>query len=260
MRILLTNDDGIRAPGIQALYVALRDAGHSVSLVAPLTEKSGVSGTLTVHTPLRVHDFEENGLRGLAVDGTPVDCVKLALTELLAEKPDLVASGINNGSNLGADVFYSGTVAAATEGCMFNIPAVAVSRGRPVDESPEACARHAAKLISEFNWAAFPSQRVLNVNYPRRPLAEVRGVRAGRMAMRPWNDGYEKREDPFGHPYWWLAGYMPPPTEEDTDIALVRAGFVAVTPLLFDRTDGKEISRLNAGFGDLAACPVENAD
>ena len=138
MRILLTNDDGIHAPGIHALHAALRECGHEVHVVAPLKENSGVSASLTLRGRLHVYDVEEDGLVGRAVDGTPADCVKLALTTLLRDAPDLVVAGLNNGGNLGTDVFYSGTVGAAVEACMFGLPAAAVSRGRPAEEPPAA--------------------------------------------------------------------------------------------------------------------------
>ena len=121
MRILLTNDDGIHAPGIHALHAALRECGHEVHVVAPLKENSGVSASLTLRGRLHVYDVEEDGLVGRAVDGTPADCVKLALTTLLRDAPDLVVAGLNNGGNLGTDVFYSGTVGAAVEACMLSL-------------------------------------------------------------------------------------------------------------------------------------------
>lgn len=237
MRILLTNDDGIYAPGIHALYMALREAGHLVHVVAPLAEKSGASAALTVRNPLRVHRVRHNGLEGQAVDGTPVDCVKLAINALLEDRPDLVVAGLNNGANLGADVFYSGTVAAASEGARFGLPSVAVSRGRPASDPPSACAAHAARLISDFDWASLPPYRMINVNYPRHPVSQLRGVRIGRMALKAWNEGYECRMDPSGQNYWWLTGDLNFHVDDDTDIALVRSGYVALTPLVFDRTD-----------------------
>lgn len=239
MRILLSNDDGIYSPSLRALYLALSENGHDVRVVAPLTEQSGVSGSVTVHSPLRVHDIrEENGFSGTAVAGTPVDCVKLALTTLLPERPDLCVVGINAGCNLGTDVFYSGTVGAASEAAMFGIPSVAFSRPVPETEPPLACARHAARLVDTIDWAGLPPYRVLNVNYPRRPVAEVLGVRAGRMSTTPWKEGYEQRTDPSGRPYWWLSGYLKRPAGgEDTDLSLIRAGWVALTPLQVDRTD-----------------------
>lgn len=244
MRILLTNDDGIHAPGIHALYAALRECGHEVRVIAPLTEQSAVSASLTLNRPLHVHEVAEAGLVGQAVDGTPVDCVKLALTTLLRDKPDLVVSGLNDGGNLGTDIFYSGTVGAASEASLFGVPAVAVSRGKPAAEGPAPCAAHAARLVTDFAWADFPRGRVLNINYPRRPVAELRGVRVGSMALTPWNHGYQQDKDASGQPCWRLVGSMPPENGPETDITLTRAGWVVLTPLLFDRTDGEVLARL----------------
>ena len=253
MRILLTNDDGIHAPGIHALHAALRECGHEVHVVAPLKENSGVSASLTLRGRLHVYDVEEDGLVGQAVDGTPADCVKLALTTLLRDAPDLVVAGLNNGGNLGTDVFYSGTVGAAVEACMFGLPAAAVSRGRPAEEPPAACAAHAARLVTAFDWAGFPRGRVLNINYPRRPAAEWRGVRAAAMSLTPWSHSYDRHEEPAGQPGWELVGSMPPEDGTETDIALVRAGWVVLTPLLLDRTDRATLARLGTEEGGDAA-------
>ena len=144
MRILLSNDDGIHSPCLRALHDALCEAGHELDVVAPLTEQSGVGCSVTLHNPLRLYPVQEPGFSGTAVAGTPVDCVKLALTTLLPQPPDLVVVGINNGANKGVDVFYSGTVGAATEAALCGLPAVAFSRPRPELEPPQALARHAA--------------------------------------------------------------------------------------------------------------------
>lgn len=251
MRILLTNDDGINALGLRTLYSALREQGHLVDVVAPLTEQSAVGGSLSMRMPLHVFPVQEGEFCGQAVDGTPVDCVKLALSMLLTEKPDLVVSGLNNGGNMGADVFYSGTVAAATEGAMLGYPAVAVSRGRPPVDSPYECAAHAAHLISHFDWSTWPKHEVLNINYPPRPFSQMKGIRLGRMAVRAWYDRYQKYEDPFGRTCWWLSNYTPPVAEEDTDIALVRGGWIALTPLRIDRTDQDTLKRLAENLDSL---------
>ncbi|MEG1610219.1 MAG: 5'/3'-nucleotidase SurE [Bilophila sp.] len=250
MRILLSNDDGIYAPSLRALYQALSEAGHAVRVVAPLTEQSAVSGSVTVHSPLRVHELhEDNGFCGTAVNGTPVDCIKLALTTLLSEPPELCVVGINAGCNIGTDVFYSGTVGAASEAAMFGIPSVAFSRPVPETEPPLPCARHAAGLIKAIDWGRLPPCRVLNVNYPRRLVSEIRGVRVGRMSTTPWEESYEERTDPSGRPYWWISGYLKRPAGgEDTDISLIRAGFVALTPLQVDRTDEALLRHLQESF------------
>ncbi len=248
MRILLSNDDGIHSPCLRALHRALCDAGHTLDVVAPLVEQSGVGCSVTLHSPLRLHPIEEEGFSGTAVAGTPVDCVKIALTTLLPEPPDLVVVGINNGANKGVDVFYSGTVGAATEAALRGLPAVAFSRPRPELEPPQSLARHAASLVDAVDWSRCAG-KVLNVNYPRCRVAEIRGVRAARMADTRWDENYERREDPAGRPYWWIADFLKRDAGgEDTDIALMEENWVAITPLQVDRTDYDLLGRLRERF------------
>ena len=170
MRILLTNDDGIQAIGIQAMHRALTDAGHAVQVVAPVTEQSAVGHAVTMSAPLRVREFADGQFRGYGVQGTPVDCVKLALATLLRETPDLVVSGINAGANVGVDILYSGTVAAATDAALMGFPALAVSYDgfNPTDLSEQAA--YAARLIPQLPWPDLPPQCVLNLNFPAVPL------------------------------------------------------------------------------------------
>ena len=202
MHIFLTNDDGINAPGLRALCAAFSAKGHRVTVVAPQTEQSGVSGSLHLHQPLRVHAVRDGNFSGLAVEGTPVDCVKLGLTTLLDERPDLVVSGLNAGCNMGTDIYYSGTVGAAMEGALQGFPAIAFSRPVPEVEPAERCARHAADLLDLLEVQSLPYGHMLNVNYPRRPMAEVRGIRVCRMTPLGWAGTYQRREDPSGRPYW----------------------------------------------------------
>ena len=237
MRILLSNDDGIRSPCLRALWRALTGAGHIVDVVAPLVEQSGVGCGVSLHHPLRLHPVHEDDFSGTAVAGTPVDCVKIALTVLLPEAPDLVVSGINNGSNKGVDVYYSGTVGAATEAALRGLPAVAFSRPRPELESPDALARHAAGIVDAVDWPCFAGT-VLNVNYPRRRVAEYKGIRAARMATPAWGESYERGEDSSGHPCWMIGDFLNRGHGgSDTDSALMEEGWVTVTPLGMDRTD-----------------------
>ena len=176
MRVLLTNDDGIRAEGLRAMYRALREAGHTVHVVAPMHEQSGVGHSLTFFDPLRAHKIEEPDFEGLGLYGTPTDCVKLALGNLLKKRPDMVISGINAGSNVGPDILYSGTVGAATEAAHEDLPSMALScdvgGGTP---DMEAIARHAVELAARIDWKKVPHRRVINVNYPRGPLSEAKG-------------------------------------------------------------------------------------
>jgi 5'-nucleotidase len=238
MRILLTNDDGIQAAGLAAIYEALLEAGHSVHVAAPVTEQSAVGHALTVFVPLRVKEFRKNGFFGHGVYGTPTDCVKLALSRLLPEKPDLIVSGINAGPNVGPDILYSGTVAAATEAAHLGFPALALSMEdfRLTDAGEQA--RHAAGLVGRIDWQRLPPRRVVNVNYPNLPLAQTRGLRVCPQTSAVWKDWYDERHDPRGNPYWWLQGEIPPETvDAGSDRDLLSQGYITLTPLRFDFTD-----------------------
>ena len=246
---LLSNDDGIYAPGLRAMYKTLSEAGHHVIVVAPASEQSGVSCSLHMRDPLRVQILTDGDFIGRIVDGTPVDCMKMALTTLMPELPDLVVVGLNAGSNMGTDVFYSGTIGAASEAALQGLPVITFSRPAPELEPPLACARHAARLVSAIDWTAIPIGRVLNVNYPRRIMSAVRGVRFCRMSTTCWAENYIEREDPSGRPYWWISGYQARKSGgDDTDIAMLREGYVTITPLRIDRTDYDLLSRMQRQF------------
>ena len=257
MRILLSNDDGIWAIGLRALYCALKQAGHDVFPVAPLSEQSAMSSRLTAFNPLRFKEINEDGFHGVGIDGTPVDCVKIALTELYAAsdtRPDLVVSGINAGLNIGFDVLYSGTVAAAREGALMGIPALAVSRGmrKGCKDDPEAVARHTAALIDAFDWKILPN-RVLNVNYPPGFPELSRGVRVCRLSPGPWRIRYIRDTDPRGRPYLWMSGDIirhDEATEKDTDSPLLQEGFITVTPLTMDLTDNGVLGAVMAQMAE----------
>jgi 5''-nucleotidase (EC 3.1.3.5)/3''-nucleotidase (EC 3.1.3.6)/exopolyphosphatase (EC 3.6.1.11) len=238
MKILLANDDGIQAVGLRALYFALVEAGHDVRVVAPVTEQSAVGHAVTLSMPLRVKDFKEDGFRGQGVYGTPVDCVKLALSTLLETPPDLVLSGINAGANVGVDILYSGTVSAATEGALMELPSMAVSMDdfNPVDLSGQA--RYCAELLDRIPWSELPPKCVMNLNFPSCPMDQ-----AGDLVLCPhtrasYRDWYDTREDPRGRPYYWLNGAIPPERiSSDRDRALLTKGHITLTPLHFDFTD-----------------------
>ncbi len=238
MRILLTNDDGIHAVGLRALNQALLEAGHEVQVVAPLTEQSAVGHAVTLTTPLRVKELVEPGarFRGLGVTGTPVDCVKLALTTLMAHaKPDVVVSGINAGANVGVDILYSGTVSAATEGAILGFPAMAVSFDHPAPGDLSAQAEHAAGLLERIPWSALPPACLVNCNYPNRPMSETLGLKVCRHTRVMYNDWYEERRDPRGRPYYWINGVIPEDkVSAGTDRALLSQGWVTLTPLRFN--------------------------
>lgn len=247
MHILLTNDDGIQAPGLRALDLALREAGHEVSVVAPVSEQSAVGHAVTMAMPLRVKRFKENGFTGLGVNGTPVDCVKLGLTQLLDTAPDLVVSGINSGCNVGVDIIYSGTVSAATEGALMGLPALAVSLDdwNFTDASEQAA--WAADFAGRMDWGALPEQCVLNLNFPNCPLAEAKPMRICRQTTAAYRDWYVARQDPRGRDYYWLEGEIPKEkVSPGTDRALLWEGHITLTPLRFNFTDTDLLPRLQA--------------
>ncbi|MBG0789314.1 MAG: 5'/3'-nucleotidase SurE [Desulfovibrionaceae bacterium] len=245
MNILLANDDGIQAVGLRALYFALKEAGHTVHVVAPVTEQSAVGHAVTMFMPVRVKRFKEDGFVGLGVYGTPVDCVKLGLSTLLEDKPDLVLSGINAGANVGVDILYSGTVSAATEGALAEISSMAVSVDdfNPVDLAGQA--RYTAGLLPRIPWDDLPRKCVLNLNFPKLSVEE-----AGELVLCPhtrasYTDWYATREDPRGRPYYWLDGAIPPERiSPDRDRALLTKGHITLTPLHFDFTDRETLGLL----------------
>ncbi len=238
MDIVLTNDDGIWAVGLRALYSELLKAGHKVTVVAPLTEQSAVGHAVTLSSPLRVKEVNQNNFQGYGISGTPVDCVKIALGTVLSFEPDLLISGINSGANVGVDILYSGTVAAATEAALAGIPALAVSidEFRPVNLDPQA--EYVAGFIQDIDWPRIPRRRVLNLNFPKCPLDQTRGLRICPQTQAVYEDWYDKRIDPRGGPYYWLCGeILPQNLETDSDRSLLSQDFLTLTPLTFDFTD-----------------------
>jgi 5'-nucleotidase len=249
MKILLTNDDGIQAVGIRALYKGLCDAGHEVHVVAPITEQSAVGHAVTLASPLRVKEFKENGFFGLGVSGTPADCVKLALSALLDGAPDLVMSGINSGANVGVDILYSGTVSAATEGALAGLPALAVSVDdyAPTDLSGQGA--YAAAFAAAVPWAEVPRGCVLNLNFPRRAMSETLDLRLCPQTLATYKDWFDERTDPRGRTYYWLDGVIPGANvKAGTDRDLLSQGYVTLTPLRFDFTDAPTMERLRGLF------------
>ena len=236
--ILVTNDDGIYAPGIAALRDAMAELG-TVFLIAPAFEQSAVGHSITLSEPLRMQEVHKEGvLFGHSVNGAPADCVKLAVFNLLDRKPDLLASGINLGENAGINALYSGTVAAAIEGAICGIPSLAISL--EVGDIPDfTYAAHIAKKIAQQVLSSnLPDRLVLNVNIPSRPREQIRGVKTTRMCIAPYNERYECRKDPRGRTYYWLDGEIPSGLEQhDTDLVALRDGYVSVTPLHYDLTD-----------------------
>lgn len=238
MRILLTNDDGIYAPGLQALLAELA-VRHQVTVIAPDRERSAVGHGITLHEPLRVNPVPLNAhFKGLAVNGTPADCVKLGIYEILPERPDLVVSGINPGANVGININYSGTVAAAREAALFGIPAIAASvQGREVVNYPEVAA-YVARLAQQMRQQGLPRGTFINVNFPNRPLHEIRGIRISRQGNGVFPDYFEKRQDPRNRVYYWQGGDRQV-FEADLAIdgAALEQDFISITPVKCDMTD-----------------------
>ncbi|MCA1743840.1 MAG: 5'/3'-nucleotidase SurE [Desulfonatronovibrio sp.] len=238
MDILLTNDDGIHAIGIKSLYHAFIQAGHEVSVVAPVTEQSAVGHSLTIFSPLRIKEIIENEFRGVALSGTPVDCVKWAMTSYLKKMPDLVVSGINNGANVGIDVLYSGTVSAATESALAGIPSLAVSIDDFAPDDLTDQAKWTANFIDRFPWKKLPYQNVLNLNFPDCPMSKVKGVKACFQTNVVYEDYYNCRKDPRGKPYFWLGGEIPMDrVDPGADRAVLSENYITLTPLKFELTN-----------------------
>jgi 5'-nucleotidase len=233
MRFLLSNDDGYLAPGLSALARALQPLGE-LDVVAPERNRSGASNSLTLHRPLRVRQAD-NGFYN--VDGTPTDCVHLAITGLMEHKPDMVIAGINHGANLGDDVLYSGTVAAAMEGRFLGVPAIAVSLTNHAGKHFDTAARIVVRLIERLGNEPLPADTILNVNVPDLPLEQLAGVEATRLGHRHQAEAMIRASDPHGNPVYWIGA---PGLEADagpgTDFDAVRRQCVSITPLHVDLT------------------------
>lgn len=242
MKILISNDDGVHAPGLAHLAAALEKIAE-ITVVAPDRNRSGVSNSLTLENPLRVVTAP-NGF--YSVNGTPTDCVHLAVTGLLKELPDIVVSGINEGSNLSDDVIYSGTVAAATEGRFLGLPAIAISLAGSRCDHYDTAAQIAKMLVEHLRKQPLTSDTVLNVNVPDLPLTELKGIQITRLGTRHIAEPTIKGVDPRGRKIYWVG---PPGTEQDagpgTDFYAVSSGYVSITPLQFDLTHYKVIDELS---------------
>jgi 5'-nucleotidase len=236
--ILVTNDDGVHAEGLAALRDAMSDVGEVVA-VAPDRERSATSHSLTLTDPLRVKKIGDSLM---SVDGTPTDCVLLALNGLLEEKPELVVAGINHGPNLGEDVSYSGTVAAAIEGTLQGIPAIALSMtGKPPYHFATACS-FVVKLAREIARRGMDPQTLLNVNVPNVTREQISSVKVTKLGRRIYRDLIVKKVDPRGKTYYWIGGSEPTwEGDENTDFSAIEAGMISVTPLHLDLTDYRKI-------------------
>jgi 5'-nucleotidase len=236
LTILVSNDDGVHAPGLRALAEALGPLGRVV-VVAPDRERSAVAHAVTLHRPLRIHEVRTDWY---AVDGTPTDCVHLGIHGILNALPDLLVSGINAGGNLGDDLTYSGTVSVALEGCLFGVPSIAVSLDAREGFHFGPAARVAVRLVTALASRGLPGGTFLNVNVPNvATFEELRGFRVTRQGQRVFGDGVVSAKDPRGRPFYWIGarelGYVQ--EEEGTDVEAVSQGYVSVTPVRTDLTD-----------------------
>ena len=251
MRILITNDDGIRAEGLFALAEVASEFGE-VRVVAPDHERSACGHAMTMHEPLRVREMKWHGGSAFEVSGVPVDCVNVGLTVAWPDGCDLLLSGINHGANLGFDVTYSGTVGGAMEGAINDIPSISVSMATFDYEDGLHLETGARWMRENWQWlmdTALPSGTFINVNVPAMPFAEIRGCQIVRMGRRVYRDRVEERHDPAGRAYFWQGGVMVvDPPQPGTDVHAVSENFVSVTPLRLDWTDAATLDAMSAAF------------
>lgn len=244
--ILLTNDDGIEAPGIKALFnIFIKDENYDIRVVAPDRERSAVGHAITVFDPIAVKKEYIDGIFcGYSVDGTPADCVKLAIAAILERKPDILISGINRGANVGENIIYSGTVSAATEGTIYEIPSIAVS----IDSFKDTDCTFAAeftKKIAEMviKTKNLPRRTLLNINFPDIPAEKIKGVKFTYQSNVKFKDIFIKRADPRGRDYYWMDGEyeLPSDDDENSDYAAIKNNYISVTPIQHDMTDYKRM-------------------
>ncbi len=258
MKLLISNDDGISAVGIRTLANYLAQAGHDVTVVCPDRERSATGHGLTMHQPIRaeiVESFFDPAVKAWACDGTPSDCVKLALWALLETPPDFVLSGINQGANLGTEILYSGTVSAAMEGLIEGIPSIAMSLTSRTSKNFQPAAKFAKILLDQLAEKPLPDLMLLNVNIPAVEWEEIAGVTLTRQGVRRYIDVFDKRVDPRGKTYYWLTGEViedvePPiglnlPQNVPTDVQVVRNNYISVTPLQYNLTYATGIDKLS---------------
>jgi 5'-nucleotidase len=247
LNILISNDDGIYSKGLYELVKEMKRLGN-VAVVAPDKEQSAIGHAITMHQPLRckkikLFDLEIDAWR---VSGTPADCIKIGVETLLPERPQLIVSGINIGENLGTDIIYSGTVSAAIEGSIFNIPSIAVSYvGYDEAEFPIA-AKAAVNIIEHVLEHSEGKDLLLNINIPKiKEINEIKGVKIAKLGVKKYRNNFEERKDPRGNSYYWLAGeLLEDDIREDTDIYAVRNGYASITPLNIELTAGSKMEKM----------------
>ncbi len=245
--ILITNDDGITANGIKNLVNAMRPLGRIV-VVAPDKPQSGMGHAITIHEPLRLNKSDQfEGIEAYTCSGTPVDCVKIALYEILKARPALIVSGINHGSNAATNILYSGTMSAAVEGAIEDIPSIGFSLlDFDANADFEGSGYYAHKIAKEVLKQSLPKNTCLNVNIPKGPLKQIKGTKVCRQGKAFWDDQFIKRQDPFGKDYYWITGdFSVTDHGEDTDMWALDHQYVSIVPTQFDMTAFSLISQLN---------------
>ncbi|MGD0621747.1 MAG: 5'/3'-nucleotidase SurE [Thermacetogeniaceae bacterium] len=251
MKLLLTNDDSIYAAGLAELWSALKDSAE-ITVVAPDRERSATGHGITVDRPLRAEHLPMFDGRAWAVDGTPADCVKLAVNCLMEERPDLVVAGINRGPNLAIDVLYSGTVSGALEGIILGIPALAVSVAEYERPDYRYAALFTKMLIPKVLHSSICKDTLLNVNVPSLPASEIEGVKVTRLGSRMYQNSFEVRTDPRGRKYYWLVGdIVDVGNEADTDVAAIGKKMISITPIHVDLTNYRALDLLKGMILDL---------
>lgn len=238
MKILISNDDGIDSRGIAVLADVMKEIGE-VTVIAPRTEQSAVGHAITMKIPLRITEYKKNGdFFGYAIDGTPADCIKIGVRNILKAKPDIVISGINHGANTAINIIYSGTVSAAREAAIMDIPAIAVSVADHAAVNFEFAARLVKELALQVQANGLERGTLLNVNVPDLPEEEVAGVLFTKQGKSKWDDVYEERTDPYGRHYYWLTGSLIElDSTLDTDQFAIENNYATITPIHFDLTD-----------------------
>lgn len=247
MKILISNDDGIYSKGIQALVKAMTELGE-VYVAAPETNQSAIGHAVTMHTPLRSDKINRFGpnIKAWGINGTPADCIKLGIENLMKVKPDLIVSGINIGENLGTDVIYSGTVSAAVEGAIFGIPAIAFSYEDYKAIDFDVAAEAAKEICTEVLKHNIPANHILNINIPKcEYISEIKGIKITKLGVKIYKNNFEERKDPKGDIYYWLAGELIDiPEDKATDIYAVKNKYISITPINIDLTSHNLINEI----------------
>lgn len=251
--ILLTNDDGIEAGGLSSLYESLcKQPEYDVRIVAPDKERSAVGHAITVFDPIPVKkEYKDGKFYGYAVDGTPADCVKLAISSIFEKKPDLLISGINKGANMGGNIIYSGTVSAATEGTIYGVPSIAISidniKGTDYTYAASFAAIMAEKVLFGLR---IPKSTLLNINVPDVEGKDIRGVKVTHQSDVTYKDLFIKRVDPRGRDYYWMDGeFVEVHNDKEGDYSAVKDNYISITPIHFDMTDYKNIKYFKENMG-----------